>query len=177
MKVIKTIKKIITITLGVAFFIFALTFTILLLYRNKYGVTQFEGTSLIIIGNEISSEKYEKGDLVIVEEQRISKISPGDEIFVYQLKAGNVVNIDLGTVGEVDEESKKISFENGETYSLEFIIGKTKKIYKEIGRYISIITSQWGFLFAVLIPCFLIFIFQVYALIIEIRYGDEGITT
>ncbi len=175
MKVVRMIKKGITVILGVAFFAFALVFTILLLYRNKYGVTQFDSTSLIIIGNEISSENYQKGDLVIVESQRIGDYSLGDEIFVYQLKAGNVVNIDLGTIGEINEEGKKVSFENGETYSMEFVAGKTKKVYSDLGRYIAIITSQWGFLFMILIPCFFIFVFQIYALIIEIKYGDERI--
>ena len=33
--------------------------------------------------------------------------------------------------------------------------------------------SKWGFLFIVLVPCFLIFIYEVYALIIEIKYGAE----
>ena len=177
MKVLEITKKIITTVLGIAFFAFALTFTILLLYRNKYGITQFENTSLVIIGNEITSENYQKGDLVVVEGQSIDKFVEGDEIFVYQLKAGGAVNIDLGVVGSIDIPAKEISFENGETYSTEFVIGKTSKIYNDLGTYLSIITSKWGFLFMVLVPSFLIFIFQVYALNIEIKYGEEEMVT
>ena len=50
---------------------------------------------------------------------------------------------------------------------------KPVKQYDKIGGYLSIIESKWGFLFIVLIPVFLIFIFEVYSLIIEIKYGAE----
>ena len=49
MKVLKIIKKVILTILLVIFFAFTITMTILLLSYNKYGLTQFEDTTLLII--------------------------------------------------------------------------------------------------------------------------------
>ena len=173
MKVLEVIRKILLGTIGVAFFIFALIMTILLLSYNDYGVTQFGNKSLIIINDEVSNDDYDKGDLVIVERVKIEKIEVGDELFVYRVDAKGVPTIQIGKVGTVYVEEKAIAFENGETYSEEFIAGEETETYANIGTFLSVIESQWGFLFIVLVPCFLIFIYEIYSLIIEVKYGKE----
>lgn len=172
-KAVKLIKQTIVRILVIAFFAFAITMTILLLNYNKYGVTQIDNTSLIKVKADLSSDKYKKGDLVIVEGKKIDKISIGDEVFVYKLDANGAVSVDIGVVGEIHLKDNQISFKNGATYSMEFVIGSSTKVYNEIGMYLSIIESTWGFLFIILVPSFLIFIYQLYALIIEIKYGRE----
>ena len=47
------------------------------------------------------------------------------------------------------------------------------KKYEKIGTFLSVVESKWGFLFIVLVPSFLIFIYEVYSLIIEIKYGKD----
>ena len=172
-KVLETIKQILIGIIGTAYFIFALIMTILLLNFNDYGVTQFGTKSLVIINDEIASENYEKGDLVIVESKKIDKIEVGEEIFTYRIDSKGIPSIQVGTVGDVYVEDEAISFENGETYSMEFVAGVGTESYEHIGTALSIIESQWGFLFIVLVPCFLIFIYEVYSLIIEIKYGAD----
>ena len=61
-KVLETIKKILIGIVGTAYFLFALAMTILLLNYNDYGVTQFANKSLIIMTDNVASEKYKKGD-------------------------------------------------------------------------------------------------------------------
>ena len=176
MKVLKLIKKIIIGILAVIFFGFAIGMTVLLLNVNRYGVSEFGDTSLVIIKERISSENFKKGDLVLVEKQHISTISVGDEIFAYQVDPRGNVRIDLGIVGQVHSEEDAIVYENGATYSMEFVIGKSAKVYEKIGTYLAIILSRWGFLFMILVPSFLIFIYQIYALIVEIKYGEDEVT-
>lgn len=173
MKVLETIKSIFVTILGVIFFLFALSMTLLLLNYNDYGVTQFGDTSLILIKGDVSSENYTKGDLVIVEAKKLKDLEVGDELFTYNVAKDHSVSIDLGIIGEIYTEEDAISFENGSTYSSEFIAGQATKIYHNVGTFISLVTSQWGFLFVVLVPGFLIFIYELYALIVEIKYGDE----
>lgn len=173
MKIVQGIKKIVTGVLVVAFYCFAITMTILLLYHNKYGVTQFDNTSLILVNDEMSSEKYTKGDLVVVESKRLDKINVGDELFVYKLDKSGSVSIDVGIIGEVHPDDDAISFKNGSTYGMEFVIGKASGVHDNLGTYLSIVESTLGFLFIVLIPSFLIFMYQLYALIVEIKYGKE----
>lgn len=172
-KVFETIKKIVIGIVGTAYFIFALIMTILLLNFNDYGITQFGTKSLVIINDTIANENYKKGDLVIVEAQRVEDVEVGQEIFTYRIDSKGIPTINLGKVGEVYVDDDAIAFENGETYSMEFVAGKGTESYEHIGTALSIIESQWGFLFIVLVPCFLIFIYEVYSLIVEIKYGAE----
>ena len=172
-KVLTTIKKVIMTIIGVAYFIFALAMTILLLNYNQYGVTQFGNKSLIFINDEIANENYSKGDLVIVNLPKLEKIQVGDEMFCYRIDSKGIPSLQVGNVGEVYLEEKAISYENGETYSYEFIAGKAEEVHPDLGTFLSIVESKWGFLFIVLVPCFLIFIYELYSLIIEIKYGSE----
>ena len=174
MKVVKVIKNIVVGFLLIAFFGFAITITITLLNLNKYGVTQFNDTSLIVIKEEISSDKYQKGDLVTVNQKKIDKIKPGDEIFIYKVKKDGGVSIDVGIIGEVHKENDAISFENGSTYDMKYAAGEANKIYSNnIGNYYSLFQSKWGFLFIILVPSFLIFVYEIYALVVEVKYGKD----
>ena len=56
------------------FFIFALSMTILLLNYNKYGLTQFENTTFVMVSEQIASESFKKGDLVLVKSKKISEL-------------------------------------------------------------------------------------------------------
>lgn len=173
MKVLKVIKKVTIGILAVAFFAFAITMTVLLLYRNKYGITKIDGKSLVIIKNDIDTYDYKKGDLVIVEERDIHTVKIGEEVFTYRLDKTGIVNIDVGVVGEIHPDDDAITFENGSTYSLELTIGTPVDVHNKIGTYYGIVQSTWGFLFIILVPSFLIFIYEIYALIVEIKYGKE----
>ena len=172
MKVLKTIKKVLLVTLGIVYFTFALFMTILLLNFNDYRVTVFGETSLVILKDKVSHEEYQKGDLVLVEEAAPENLQKGETVFVYKVdKMSKTADINIGKVGEVMEDY--LTLENGETYSIKYLIGRPTKVYNDIGGVLGIIESQWGFLFIVLVPCFLIFIYELYALIVEIKYGDE----
>jgi hypothetical protein len=173
MKIVKVLKKILIGIVGIIFFGFAIAMTILLLNFNDYGVTEFSDTSLVIMRNEISSDIYKKGDLVLVKKAKLNDIKVGEEIFVYKLEKKGVVNIDLGIVGELHLNDKAFSFENGSAYTEDFIIGRASKTYKGVGTYLSIIESKWGFLFIILVPSFLIFVYEIYTLIIEVKYGKD----
>ena len=173
MKVLNAIKKVVLGIIGVLYFAFALVMTILLLNYNDYGVTQFGNASLVIINDEVANEKYDKGDLVIVESKKLEKLKVGDEIFTYRVDSKGAPHIQIGKIGEIYEADEAISFENGETYSTDFIAGMAKEKHPKWGTFLAIVESQWGFLFIVLVPCFLIFIYELYSLIIEIKYGAE----
>lgn len=172
-KVIEKIKKILIGILIFIFSCFAIFMTVLLLNFNEYGVTEFGDKSLVILTREISSENYKKGDLVIVEKVAYEAIKEGDEIFAYSVDNKEKVNIEVGIVKDLFPTEKSIAYKNGAGFSQEYIIGKATKTYHDIGLYLSFIESKWGFLFIVLVPCFIIFIYEIYALVVEIRYGDE----
>ncbi len=169
----KIVKKIIVWTLVTVFFIFAIGMSILLLNHNEYGIPQFGDTTLVVIHNHISSEDYEEGDLVIVREKRIQNIEVGDSIFAYRKLEDDSIEIDLGVIGEVYENDGAIAYENGSQFTMPYVVGEASDSYAGIGTFLAIIQSTWVFLFVIVVPCFLIFIYQIYALIVEIRYGSD----
>lgn len=172
-KVFKIIKQVIVAILLIIFLSFTISLTILLLNRNDYGLTQFEDKTILVIKKKFSSEEYKKGTLVIVESKKITDYKIGDTVFTYHLDGQGGANIQYGKIGQTHPEDKAITFENGETYSEEFIMGSGTNKYEKIGTYYSLITSKWGFLFLILIPNFFIFVYQLYTLIIEIKYRKD----
>ncbi len=168
-KVIDIFKKI----LIVIYLIFTIIMTVLLLNFNKYAVSQFDETSLVIVKKSFASETYKRGSLAVVESKKIEDYKEGEEVFVYHLDGKGGADILLGVVGKAYPEQDAITFKNGATYSSEFIIGTGEKIYANIGTILSIIESKWGFLFIILVPNFFLFIYQLYSLIVEIKYGKD----
>jgi hypothetical protein len=173
MKILEKIKKIIMAIIIFVFSCFALCMTVLLLNFNDFGVTEFGDKSLVILNRDISSKNYKRGDLIIVEKVAYDNIKEGDEIFAYSVDGREKVNIEVGVVQELFPKEKSIAYKNGAGFSQEYIIGKAIKTYNDIGTYLAVIESKWGFLFIVLVPCFVIFIYEIYALIVEIRYGED----
>jgi len=173
MKVLKMIKSIILGILLVVYFTFVIAMTILLLNFNDYGVTEFGDKTFIIINDEISNENYKKGDLIINKKQKLENLQIGQDLFTYKVDSKGNVTIDLGKVGNIYPEEEAVSFENGSTYSLDFIAGIPQEKHESIGTFLSVVESKWGFLFIVLVPSFLIFVYEVYTLIVEIKYGQE----
>ena len=173
MKFLNIVNGVIKFIFGFIFFAFALAMSLLLLNFNDYGLTQFGDTTLVIVSGDVSATNYNKGDLVLVETRKLENLKEGEEIFAYRVDEDGFVNVDIGKVGKVYVEDQAVSFENGNAYASKFIIGTPTKTYEKVGTILSIIESKWGFLFIVLVPCFLIFLYEVYALIVEIKYGAE----
>lgn len=173
MKILKLIKNIFLSILGIIFFTFAIAMTVFVLNYNKFGVAEINENSFLLIKEDLSNAKYKKGDLVIVKNKKISRINVGDEIFTYKLETGGAVSVNVGVIEEVFIEESAVSYENGEYYSMEFVIGTADKIIPKVGDFLSLILNRWGFLFVIVLPIFFIFISQIYSLIIEIKYGDE----
>lgn len=173
LKALKIIKNIILGILGVIFFAFVLFMSILLLNYNDYGVTQINDKSLILVKEDLSTGEYKKGDLVIVNFKDIDAIKVGDKVFAYKVSRNTSVSIEYGKIVGIHKEENAVTFESGEDYAYKFIAGIPDKVYPNIGLYLSVIQSKWGFLFIILVPSFMIFIYEIYALIVEIKYGGE----
>ena len=141
-KVLKFIKNLIVGVLMFIFFAFAISITVLLLNYNKYGLTQFGDTTFVTIKDEFTSETFKKGDLVLVKSRKLDKLKLGDEIFVYRFISSNKVAVEVGKVGQIYLDEDAVAFENGDTFSNEFIIGTADKTYEKVGTYLSIVESN-----------------------------------
>lgn len=170
---LEKIKSFFYSLLMLVFFVFALSITILVLNYNEYGLTQFDDTTLVVITGSMTSDTYKKGDLVLLKTKKIKELEKGEDVFTYRLDGKGGVSVEVGKLGEIYLEEDAIAFENGDTFAMEFVAGTPYEIHNNIGTFLGIVESKWGFLFLILVPCFLIFVYEIYALIVEIKYGEE----
>ena len=161
---------------------YVILMTSILLSKNKYGYTQFGNMTLFTVDlkTERGIEGSKAGDLYVVKNS--NDIEVGDVIYYYVVynedyivQTAPVVNV------ESDKFSSLYTIDNEKDLAITNtrVLGKYKKIYHNLGSVLNVLESRLGFLFLVLLPILVIFIYQVYELIMIFRYeqvtddGDE----
>lgn len=170
-------KKGLKIVIGVLlipYLIVAIFLTVCLLNYNDYNVTVFNNKSLIIIRDSSLEPTYKKNDLVVIEKKNISDLKNGDEIFFYRKNKGNQIEVNLAKVEEVKpitDDEGTIVVEGDHPIINKFYIGASadSKIYSGIGGVLATLESRWGYLFIIVLPILLIFLYEIYAFILEIK--------
>lgn len=175
--IMKKVLKILGIIFGAIYCIIAITLTVCLLNYNDYNITELGDKSLIIVRDDELEPNYQKGDLVIVKKNPNREIKIGDKIFFYAANEGQVT-VNLGNViSKVNITKQETTFTmNGDfPISSEYVIGKTStsKVYHKLGSILSTLESRIGFLFLIIFPILVLFIYEIYAVIKEIKSPDE----
>lgn len=169
-------KKIISNVLFVIYMIIAIFVTVCLLSYNDFKVTEFGDYSLVIITDDELEPDYKKGDLVIVSKQK--SIDVGKKAFFYntynrdiEIKLGTIVNAEPVTATETT-----YTLEGEHKISGQYILGPsdTSKTISGVGTILSILESKWGFLFIIVLPALLAFIYQISVVISEIRESKDN---
>lgn len=171
----KVVLKIIGGIIGAIYLIVVIILTILLLSYNQYKVSVINGNSLIIIDEK--SDKYDAGDLIVFEKVKNSDVVVGDEVFFYEVSNG-ISTIEYGKVTEskvITETESTFTINNNHDISSESLIGKTdnSKRYADIGKILSILESKYVFLLLVILPTLILFLYELYRLIVEIKTPIE----
>lgn len=179
----KKVLKVIGIILISIYAVVAITLTIFLLNYNKYNITEINNKSLIIVRDDELKPNFNKGDLVIVNKDANKDIKVGDKIFFYD-NYKEVVSVNLGTVLEKEVVTKNETtfiVDGDYAVSSEYVIGtsRTSKSYSKIGSILNILESRFGFLFMIIFPILILFIYEIYVVIKELKesknddYEDE----
>lgn len=160
--------------------VYVICITACLLCKNKYGFTQIGDMTLITINKELQTylPETKKGDLLLVKETNLD-MKVGDKIYYYST-ANNEYVIKTAHIKEIVTSDGNVSLYKlddlkGSTIATNRVLGKYSTVYENIGSILDILESKIGFLLLVILPILLIFMYQVYALIIVIKYGDEEI--
>lgn len=160
--------------------VYVICITACLLCKNKYGFTQIGDTTLITIDKELQTylPETKKDDLLLVKETD-EDMKVGDKIYYYST-ANNEYVIKTAHIKEIVTSDGSVSLYKlddlkGSTIATNRVLGKYSTVYENIGGILDILESKIGFLLLVILPILLIFMYQVYALIIVIKYGDEEI--
>lgn len=175
------VKHYLGIFLQIVLIIYVILITTLLLYRNKYGYTQFDDLTFVNIDkhNVRTFDDFEKGDLVILRKPYFDEISVGDQLYYYTvqnykyvIEKANVLKI----TGDKSGAVYTLDGTDGISVSTERIIGIYEdQSYSNIGFFLNILESSLGFLILVIMPILLIFIYQFYNLVILIKTPEKEI--
>ena len=151
--------------------VLAIFTTITLLSFNEYRVTEFGNYSLFNIDSDMLEPTFHEGDLVITKRVSPQKVEIGEDIFFYRSSSSAAV-INVDTVVNKEEIT---DLQNGQTLSSEYAFGKVdqSKVIPYAGFVMSILQSKWGFMFAVIFPTILLFVYEIYSIIWEVKEEDK----
>lgn len=168
MRVLKRIWQV----LEVIIFIYVIFMTILFLGKNKYGFTQLGKSVLVNVDSYMSHNVHnvKKGDLLIIKDN--GKLKKRDIFYFYY------VNNDKYSIKSEKLEKVKSDIyiaDNGHSVSSSRFIGNKGFSIPLLGFYLAIVESRVGFILLVFLPIFLVFMYQIYEFIFDIRKNNKMI--
>ena len=173
MKILKWILKLVLIP----YIVIAVFVTACLMCYNDYKITVFGDYSLIIIEDDDLGANFQKGDLVVVKKNSYDEVKPNSYAFFYNTYESKV-SVNLGKLvnkHEVNENEATYTIEGDYSLSSEYFIGlsDTAVIYRKVGAVLSVLESRYGFLGLIVLPILVAFIYEIYAIVQEIRHPEE----
>lgn len=179
-KVFRKIGSILWAFLEVVIIVYVICITMGILLRNKYGYTQIEDYTFVTMQEETYEyiDKAKEGDLLIVRGSK--KIEVGDVIYYY-VNINNQYVVKSGTVAEMTEgETTSLYILNDDartTVASTKVLGKESNLYPTWGKILDVLMSRFGFLFLVLLPIMVVFIYQIYEFVMVLKYEEAEEST
>ena len=172
----KTLLFILSV-LQIIIIIYVICLTTILLAKNKFGFTQLGDYVLTSIGsNDVNNIiNTEQGDLLIIK--NTSDLNVGDVIYYYAVYDEKyIICSDVVKSMQKDDFSALYTIDDqyNSTVHSDKVIGKYTSKYHKLGNYFSFLQSRVGFLFFVLLPIMVVFIYQIYDFTIILKYGNEN---
>ena len=152
--------------------VYVIVITSFILSRNKYNYTQFGDYTLVNI--DLLAEKningVKSGDLLIVKNS--NDIDKGDVIYYYAVREDNYI-VKSNPVIDIKSDNYSSLYTVGDsdnnTIASTRVLGKYTSIYHGLGSLLAVLESKFGFLFLVLLPIMVVFIYQIYEFILIIK--------
>lgn len=163
-------KKLIGNVFVIIYVIIAVFVTVCLLSYNQYKVTEFGKSSLIIIEDNNLEPEFNNGDLVIINQK--DRIKVGENAFFYNTYSKEM-EVTLGKIiaeEKISETEKTYTLEGEMPISSEYIIGPASTASKipVVGGILGILESKWGFLFIIVFPSLLAFVYELGVVLSEL---------
>lgn len=170
-------KKVLSSILLVVYSIIAITVTVLLLSYNDYNCSEIGGYTVYIVNDDSLEPEYKQGTILLIKGTSDKNVQIGDSMFLYKVINSQEYELVTKTLVEKAQQGNHITYlvENSENYASDYFIGKTSDtvVIEGWGYVLSLLESKWGYLFCVVIVSLLLFLQEVFELIMEIRYGRE----
>lgn len=173
-------KRAVGTILFVIYAIIAILVTVLLLSFNEYNCSQIGGYTVYIVDDDSLEPKYKEGSILLVKETNDKHVQVGDEIFLYKVINSQEYEFVNKTLKEKAQQGRHIVYEveDGENYDSTYFVGKAEDtiVIKGWGRLLEFLESKWGYLFCIVVVSLLLFLQEVFDLVIEIKYGKTKAT-
>ncbi len=141
--------------------IYVVVVTTFMFFSNEYGYTE--------IGSFVFDNTSNKDLLLIKKDNNINK---NDNIYYYEID-DNKYSIKSNKVIKVVKDYKNSLYKlKNDTISSSKVIGKKVYKIKLLGNILRVLESKVGFLFLVLLPILIVFIYQVYEFVISIHSNE-----
>ena len=169
-------KKFLVSVLLTIYAVIAIATTICLLAFNDYHVSEFGSTTMIIIDSMDWEPNFSKGDIAFVT--KTTKVAANDEIFVYNVVDSRVsIEIERVTAVESDNLTNQTTYKlsSGRSIGTANVIGKVNGSSKmqKVGYVLSVLESKFGYLFLVVLPTLLLFLYELYSIVTQLRDNAE----
>ena len=168
-------KKVLKIVIGivVCLYLILIIFTTgFLLNRNDYGVSQFLGKSVLLVDEKLGDNEYKKNDILFIKKVDNDDIKEGDKIFCYDNTPDRKIKyLEVKAKEKVNDKETTFTTEDNKQVSSQFVLGTKESThsYSLFGKIISVFQSKWGFLFLVVFPLFIAFLYEIYAIYKEFK--------
>lgn len=148
-------------------------FSILVISKNNYGVTQFGNRIFISASSNNKLYGYKEGDLIEIEKKNISELHDGDNVYIYKMQENekkiDIINSQVQQVHAEYPNSYVILKNDNYRWEEKYIVGISRNIYPKMGYVMTALTSSWVFFILFFIPAVIIFIYEIYTLINELK--------
>ena len=169
----KKALKIVWNVMQVLIIIYVILITSLLFFENKYGFSQF-GDYVIYNVNKLDTKNMstvKDGDLLIIKTK--NKLKIGDTAYYYAVHNEKYVIVN-DVITNIRDDKDNYLYTVGK--DIPIVISSTRVIGNEIstfpliGKVLSVVESMYGFIFLVLLPIMIVFIYQVYQFLIVLKF-------
>ena len=171
----RKVLNILWILLQILIIIYVVTVTIYIVNKNSYGYTKIGDYHFSIIhkNNKDIINNGKIGDLLIIK--KTHDIGKNNIIYYYSVN-GNKYVVHSGKVEEVIGKGKNSLYQLEGEAKLSVVdsrvLGRKVTRIPKLGKIIEFLESRIGFLFCVLLPIMIIFIYHIFQLFVQIRYDE-----
>lgn len=170
-------KKVLVTILIVLYAIFAISVTVLLLSYNEYNCSVIGDSTLYIVKDESLEPRYKKGDLLIIKKSIDKNINIDDDLIMYQVITSEEYQLVTGKLTKKTQQGRNITYtlEEEGNFDSSYLVGRTEDVtvIHNLGTFLAIFESKWGYLFSVVIVSLLLFLQELFDLFVEVRYGMQ----
>ena len=170
-------KKVLGTILFVVYAIIAITVTVLLLSYNDYNNSVIGDYTVYIVTDDSLEPEYKQGSILLIKGTNDRNVQVGDQVFMYKVLNSSEYEVIYTTVQAKTQQGTHLVYivDNEERYASEYFIGKTNDtiVIEGWGYVLNLLESRWGYLFCIVVVSLLLFLQEVFELVMEIKYLNK----